>query len=213
MIVPSSNLRGRRAPRHWVASLLCVALVLVVVWAGWVSWQIHHVGESDEARPVDAIAVFGAAEYEGKPSPVLRARLEHTLQLYQRGIAPLIITLGGEDDMEHSEGGVGRDYLEAHGVPAKAIVPETSSANTEESVVRLAAIARERNLNTIVVVSDATHLFRIRQLCRAQGLTVYTSPRIAAGGLSRGEKLRRLGHEVLTYTLWKLHITPASDAG
>jgi uncharacterized SAM-binding protein YcdF (DUF218 family) len=68
-------------------------------------------------------------------------------------------------------------------------------------------------LNTIVVVSDATHLFRIRQLCRAQGLTVYTSPRIATGGLSRGEKLRRLGHEVLTYTLWKLHITPASDAG
>jgi uncharacterized SAM-binding protein YcdF (DUF218 family) len=178
-----------------------------------VSWQIHHVGAEDDARPADAIAVFGAAEYQGKPSPVLRARLEHTLQLYQRGIAPLIITLGGEDDMEHSEGGVGRDYLEAHGVPAKAIVPETLSGSTEESVTRLAAIAKERNLHTLVVVSDATHLFRIRELCQAQGLTVYTSPRTETRELSRGEKLKRLGHEVLTYTLWRLHVTSAADAG
>jgi uncharacterized SAM-binding protein YcdF (DUF218 family) len=193
--------------------LLLLLLLMAMLWAGWVSWQIHHVGAEDDARPADAIAVFGAAEYQGKPSPVLRARLEHTLQLYQRGIAPLIITLGGEDDMEHSEGGVGRDYLEAHGVPAKAIVPETLSGSTEESVTRLAAIAKERNLHTLVVVSDATHLFRIRELCQAQGLTVYTSPRTETRELSRGEKLKRLGHEVLTYTLWRLHVTSAADAG
>ncbi len=213
MIVPGNNMPRTRGAGHWVGKVLWLAILVLVLWAAWVSWEIHHVAEVDEARPADAIAVFGAAEYEGKPSPVFRARLEHTLQLYQRGIAPMIITLGGEDDMEHSEGGVGRDYLEAHGVPAKAIVPETLSASTEESVTRLAAIAREKNLRTLVVVSDATHLFRIRELCRAQGLTVYTSPRVAAAGLSRGEKLKRLGHEVLTYTLWKLHVTPAADAG
>jgi uncharacterized SAM-binding protein YcdF (DUF218 family) len=213
MIVPSSNLRPERSKSHWMGNLVWFLLLAALAWTLWVSWEIHHVGTEDDARPADAIAVFGAAEYHGKPSPVLRARLEHTLQLYQRGIAPLIITLGGEDDMEHSEGGVGRDYLEAHGVPSAAIVPETLSASTEESVVRLAAIAHERNLHSLVVVSDASHLFRIRELCRAQGLTVYTSPRISTGGLTRGEKLKRLGHEVLTYTLWKLHITPAADAG
>lgn len=213
MIAPSSNLRRERSKSHWVRNLLWLLLFIVIAWILWVSWEVHHVGTQDDARPADAIAVFGAAEYHGKPSPVLRARLEHTLQLYQRGIAPLIITLGGEDDMEHSEGGVGRDYLEAHGVPSTAIVPETLSASTEESVVRLATIARERNLHSLVVVSDATHLFRIRELCRAQGLTVYTSPRIASGGLSRSEKLKRLGHEVLLYTLWRLHVTPSADAG
>jgi uncharacterized SAM-binding protein YcdF (DUF218 family) len=213
MIVPSGNLRREHSKSHWLASLMWLLLFVALAWTLWVSWEIHHVGTEDDARTADAIAVFGAAEYHGKPSPVLRARLEHTLQLYQRGIAPLIITLGGEDDMEHSEGGVGRDYLEAHGVPAAAIIPETLSASTEESVVRLAAIARERKLYSLIVVSDATHLFRIRELCRAQGLTVYTSPRVSTGGLTRGERLKRLGHEVLLYTLWKLHITPSADAG
>ena len=85
-------------------------------------------------RPADAIAVFGAAEYDGRPSPVLRARLDHALDLYRRGLAPMIITLGGGDPTDlHSEGGVGHDYLLAHGVPEAAIIAETESDNTEQS--------------------------------------------------------------------------------
>lgn len=208
MIVPSSNLRrhpvGPR--RHWFGSFLSAVLVAMVVWSLWVSYQIWSVGHHDDAHPADAIAVFGAAEYHGHPSPVLRARLQHALDLYRKGIAPLIVTLGGADDMEHSEGGVGRSFLEAQGVPPNAIVAETLSDTTQESVQQLAAIARARNLHRIVVVSDATHLFRVAELCRAQGLEVYTSPRPAGKGIPKLGQFDRLLHEIASYTLWRLHI-------
>ena len=168
MIVPSSNLRSARSgsrgshPMRWLGRFVFSVLVVALAWSGWVCFNIHQVATHDEAQPADAIAVFGAAEYEGRPSPVLRARLEHTLELYQRGIAPLIITMGGADDMEHTEGGVGRSYLTSHGVPQTAVLAETLSGSTEESVVQLADMARSHNLQKIVVVSDATHLFRVR---------------------------------------------------
>jgi uncharacterized SAM-binding protein YcdF (DUF218 family) len=191
----------------WFGPLLLLVLFAAAAWTLWVCCNIWSVGRIDQAQKADAIAVFGAAEYEGHPSPVLRARLQHTLDLYQKGIAPLIITLGGEGDMEHSEGGVGRSFLTAHGVPADAVVAETLSDTTEESVAQLAAIASARHLARIVVVSDATHLFRVRELCRAQGLQVFTSPRPAGKGVGHLEQLSRILHEVLSYTLWKLHIT------
>ncbi len=208
MIVPSSNLR--RAPatsRHWLRNLFLLLLLGAFVWTVWVCCNIETVARHDDAQKADAIAVFGAAEYEGHPSPVLRARLQHTLELYQRGIAPLIITLGGADDMEHSEGGVGRRFLTDHGVPASAVVAETLSGSTEESVTQLAAIAASRNLKRIVVVSDATHLFRVRELCRAQHLDVFTSPRSPGKTTGVMDQLDRLLHEVVSYTLWRLHIT------
>jgi uncharacterized SAM-binding protein YcdF (DUF218 family) len=199
--------RTQPASRGWLRVLLLFAFVVVLGWTLWVCCNIEIVAHHDEAQPADAIAVFGAAEYEGHPSPVLRARLQHTLDLYQRGIAPLIITLGGADDMEHSEGGVGRQYLTEHGVPPSAIVAETLSGSTQESVDQLATIAGNKHLHRIVVVSDATHLFRIRELCRAQHLDVLTSPRSPGKGTGAMEQVDRLAHEVASYTLWRLHIT------
>jgi uncharacterized SAM-binding protein YcdF (DUF218 family) len=210
MIVPSSNLRSARrgASRFaWLRRLFLLVIVVALAWVGWVCFNIHEVATHDEAQSADAIAVFGAAEYEGKPSPVLRARLEHTLDLYQRGIAPLIITMGGADDMEHTEGGVGRSYLASHGVPQSAVLAETLSGSTEESVVQLADMARAHHLQKIVVVSDATHLFRVREMCRAQGLDVFTSPRQPGRPLGWSEQFSRMMHEVVSYTLWRLHIT------
>ncbi|HTW46844.1 MAG TPA: YdcF family protein [Acidobacteriaceae bacterium] len=190
---------------------LSVAGTLLVVAAAWVLWvdrQIRAYAVKDEARPADAIAVFGAAEYDGRPSPVLRARLDHALDLYQRGIAPLVITLGGgyAADAQHSEGGVGENYLLAHGVPEAAIIAETESDDTEESAERLAVIARANNLRSIVVVSDGTHLFRIHAICEHDGLQVYTSPRPVGRPISRTTRLERLAHEVLSYTAWKLRL-------
>jgi len=192
---------------HWLRNILLLLLACAIGWTAWVCGEIEWTAMHDEARPADAIAVFGAAEYEGRPSPVLRARLQHTLELYQRGIAPLIITLGGADDMEHSEGGVGRSFLTQHGVPASAVVAETLSGTTGESAAQLAAIARARGLRSIVVVSDASHLFRVQQMCREQGLVVYTSPRQAGKHIGAAEQADRLLHEVASYTLWRLHIT------
>jgi uncharacterized SAM-binding protein YcdF (DUF218 family) len=216
MIVPNANLRPARpgARRRVVVNrgrvLLWGAGVLVVAALGWVLWvneQIRFYAHRDEARPADAIAVFGAAEYDGRPSPVLRARLDHALELYRRGLAPLMITLGGGDAADrHSEGGVGHDYLLAHGVPEDAIIAETQSDNTEQSAERLAVIARANGLKNIVVVSDGTHLFRIHAICEHDGLAVYTSPRTAGRSVAREQRVHRLTHEIVSYTLWRLHM-------
>lgn len=217
MIVPRNNLRSVLAPVFGLSPgrrnrvLFNVAGVLIaggIVWVLWVNRQIQSYAQRDQARPADAIAVFGAAEYDGRPSPVLRARLDHALTLYERGIAPLIITMGGgyEADAQHSEGGVGEDYLLARGIPEAAIIAETESDNTEESAQRLAVITRANGLKSIVVVSDGTHLFRIHDICERDGLTVYTSPRPVGRGISRGERAERLIHEILSYTAWKVHL-------
>ncbi|HEY6446028.1 MAG TPA: YdcF family protein [Acidobacteriaceae bacterium] len=216
MIVPRNNLETvrrsvlpSRAPSRAVLLGITGALVAgAAAWILWVNGQIRYYAHRDEERPADAIAVFGAAEYDGRPSPVLRARLDHALDLYKRGLAPLVITLGGgyEADAHHSEGGVGENYLLAHGVPEAAIIAETESDNTEQSAQRLAVIARENNLRSIVVVSDGTHLFRIHALCEHDGLQVYTSPRPPGRNISWQERAERLGHEILSYTAWRLHV-------
>lgn len=175
-------------------------------WFGWLFLQVHRTASRDQAAPASAIAVFGAAEYNGRPSPVLTARLQHALDLYRRGLAPVIITLGGGSDPQYSEGDVGRDFLLTHGVPDAAIIPETTSTNTEESVERLAAIARENHLRTLLIVSDGTHLFRIERLCAAQGLHVLLSPRETGRSVSDAEIFYRYVHEMLGYTLWRLHL-------
>jgi uncharacterized SAM-binding protein YcdF (DUF218 family) len=105
-----------------------------------------------------------------------------------------------------TEGGVGRDYLLANGVPYEQIVAETESVDTEEQVRRLAVIAHERRLKSIVVVSDGTHLFRIRRLCEDAGLSVYTSPRERLGNIDDYDLALRYFHEMLSYTLIRLHI-------
>lgn len=195
-------LNSRRLLRRLLAAgLLCLAL-----WFLWVYGQIHFYATHDEARPADAIAVFGAAEYDGRPSPVLRARLDHALALYREKLAPLVITLGGGGDPNDSEGGVGHDYLLAHGVPENQIIAETHSTNTEESAARLAAIAHENHLNRILAVSDGTHLFRIRALSNSMGLTVFTSPRAVARPLGFWDATQRLLHEMFSYTLWRLKV-------
>lgn len=216
MIVPDTHLRraqgantpGQRLRRQILLSAAGILVVGSATWVIWLNRQIQYYAHHDEARPTNAIAVFGAAEYDGRPSPVLRARLEHGLALYRRGFAPLIITLGGgyAADGQHSEGGVGESFLIAQGVPERAIIAETESDDTEQSVERLAAIARENDLKTILVVSDGTHLFRIRALCEHDGLTVYTSPRAVRRSISWGDRMQRLVHEVLSYTAWRLHL-------
>jgi uncharacterized SAM-binding protein YcdF (DUF218 family) len=194
--------------RIW-RGLLVLLLLTAIAAAGWCRWvymQIESYADQDQAAPSDAIGVFGAAEYDGRPSPVYRARLDRAFQLYKRGIAPLIITLGGDGGDAYSEGGVGRQYLIGKGVPEQEIIAETQSRNTEESARRIAVIARTNGLRRLVIVSDGTHLFRIHEICAAEGLNVLTSPRPVVqveGGVS---DLDRILHETLSYTAWRLHV-------
>jgi uncharacterized SAM-binding protein YcdF (DUF218 family) len=184
-------------------------LAIAVLWTLYVIHEIDATAHQDQARPADAIAVFGAAEYRGRPSPVYHARLDHAVALYQRQIAPLIVTLGGGSDKDNgeTEGGVGRDYLLANGIPPADILAETHSFDTAQQVTRLAAIARQHHLAHIVVVSDPTHLFRIQALCRDAGLDVYTSPRPPLGNIDSIDLAQRYAHEIIAYTLLRLHLS------
>jgi uncharacterized SAM-binding protein YcdF (DUF218 family) len=209
-MMPAKAAHLNRKPltdRRVLRWLLLAGFVAILGWFLWVYGQIHYYASHDQARPADAIVVFGAAEYDGRPSPVLRARLDHALALYREHLAPLVITLGGGGGgPRDSEGGVGHDYLLAHGVPENQIIAETHSSNTEESAARLAAIARENHLNRILAVSDGTHLFRIRALSTSKGLTVSTSPRVEARPLGLWDSATRLMHEMISYTLWRLKV-------
>jgi uncharacterized SAM-binding protein YcdF (DUF218 family) len=207
--IPSSPTRRRESTGRLVLRrLLGLVLLVALGWFCWLYFEINAVARQDEARTADAIAVFGAAEYAGRPSPVLHARLDHAVELYREQIAPVVVTLGGGSnrDSGKTEGGVGRDYLLANGVPYDRIIAETDSFDTEQQVSRLAEIAREKHLNSIVVVSDGTHLFRIRKLCEDAGLIVYTSPRPALGHIDGYDMGLRYFHEMLSYTLLRLHL-------
>ena len=115
-----------------VLTALVVAAVLAIT-----AFQVAHTASLEEIHAADAIIVFGAAEYSGRPSPVLRARLDHALDLFHRAMAPIIITTGGAaGDPSFSEGGVGRDYLMRHGVPERSLIAETQGRDTSESAVR-----------------------------------------------------------------------------
>ena len=201
---------ARTKRRKWilraVVLLLLVLMVGVVGWCHWVYEEIEVYAHQDQAAPADAIGVLGAAEYDGRPSPVFRARLDHALELYHRGIAPLIITLGGNGGDQFNEGSVGAEYLIGKGVPEADIIAETESRNTEESARRIAVIARVNGLRRLVVVSDDTHMFRIHAICAAEGLNVLTSPRRRPAVADKTLEAERIAHEILGYTLWRMHL-------
>ncbi len=162
----------------------------------------------DEVRRADAIVVFGAAEYVGRPSPVYRARLDHAYTLFERGMAPLIITTGGAGkDPKFSEGQVGRDYLSKLGVPDVNLIAETQAGDTDQSARRVAVILEANELKSALLVSDAYHLYRAKRMMEREGITVYISPRpgsIPKTPLGRWTAALR---EAVSYTLYRLHMT------
>ena len=155
----------------FLASLACA-------WTEWFLYAaIRRQAGDDEARPAGAIVVFGAAEYNGAPSPVFKARLDHALELEDRRLAPAIITTGGSGGDPHfTEGGVARDYLIQQGVAEDKIFTETRSDTTYESVKAVAQILKQRQARTCIAVSDGFHLYRVKLMFRAVGITAYGSP-------------------------------------
>jgi len=162
-----------------------------------------------EVHPADAIVVFGAAEYSGHPSPVLRARLDHALELFHRGVAPVIITTGGAAaDPKFSEGGVGHDYLMHHGVPERSLIAETQGRDTAESAVRVGVIMRANGLHSCIAVSDAYHVFRIRKLLQRERVgPVYVAPRPDSRPHDFVQRSVAVLRESSSYMLWLLGIT------
>jgi uncharacterized SAM-binding protein YcdF (DUF218 family) len=194
---------GRTSSRwmFWTA-FLTIALVLAVFAS--IPLSILRDAGKQELHHADAIVVFGAAQYDGRPSPVFRARLDHAYNLFREGLAPVVITTGGAAaDPNFSEGGVGHDYLMRKGVPELALIAETQASDTAESANRVAVIMRANHMTSCIAVSDAYHVFRIRMLLAHQGLHVFLAPRPDSRPKSALQRGIALMKESLSYLLWR----------
>ncbi len=199
----------RHRPVRWWHLLLFLVSVVAIGFVANTASEIVRASSLQEITPADAIVVFGAAEYSGRPSPVLKARLDHALDLFHRGVAPVVITTGGAaSDPTFSEGGVGKDYLMRHGVPERSLIAETQGRDTSESAARVAVIMHANGLHSCVAVSDAYHVFRIRKLLERENIDpVYVAPRPDSRPRTSVQRLTAVMRETTSYLLWKLGIT------
>ena len=160
----------------------------------YTSAQIMREAGVDEEHPVDAIVVY-------------RARLDHAYDLFERGLAPVIITTGGAGNDPHfSEGQVGRDYLESRGVPDGNLIAETQGGDTDQSAQRVAVILRANDMRRCLLVSDAYHMFRAKQMMAAQGITAYVSPRPGSIPKTSVGRFVAALRESFSYLLYRAHV-------
>lgn len=163
--------------RTWVRILAGVFLVLFVLWLGTIA-LILLAGRSPKVQKADAILVLGAAQYNGRPSPVFRARLDHAIQLYRQDYAPYLIMTGGVGVGDTlSEGEVGRRYALQSGVTPDAILVERAGVTSYESIEAAAALMRQHNLHSALLVSDPYHMLRLQLLARRAGIKPLRAPR------------------------------------
>jgi uncharacterized SAM-binding protein YcdF (DUF218 family) len=163
--------------RRDLKRLGAVALVGALIVSAYATFRIWNQGERDERRPADAIVVMGAAEYDGRPSPVFRARLDHAVALYREGVAPVLVVTGGKATGDRTtEAAVAREFAIAQGVPAKSILMEDQGRTTLESLRTVGQLLRERGARDVVFVSDRTHMLRVLRMARDQGLASFGSP-------------------------------------
>jgi uncharacterized SAM-binding protein YcdF (DUF218 family) len=156
--------------------LRVIVLLVVIAWLTSVA-AVMFFERRDDARRADAIVVLGAAQYDGRPSPVLRARLDHAVSLWEHHLAPRLILTGGMGDGDTtSEAAVGRRYAMKHGVPDSAILMETRGRTTTESIQRVAAMMDSLRARQVILVSDPFHMFRLWILARRFSLIPHTSP-------------------------------------
>ena len=164
--------------KRTVWNVVVAALSAAMLATAWIAIRVERQAAREEAQPADVIVVLGAAEYRGRPSPVLKARLDHALDLYRKGLAPRMMTTGGAGgDPVFTEGDVGRDYLTSQGVPPEAIVVEREGGSTVASTALAGEIMRRMRMQSAIVVSDGYHIYRVKKMLEGRGLTVYGSPR------------------------------------
>lgn len=178
--------------------LVTFALVALVVYLGVTFVQVYLASRRDEARPAEAIVVFGAAQYNGRPSPVLRARLDHAADLYQRKLASIIVVTGGQAaGDETSEATASADYLATRkGIGQAAILREKDGRNSWQSLASAANELRKRGKTKVVLVSDPFHSARIAAMAEELGLDAAVSP-TRSSPITGQRELRHLGRETV----------------
>jgi uncharacterized SAM-binding protein YcdF (DUF218 family) len=189
---------SRRGGLRDVVALLVIAALGSGAMLSYTVVEIVRQGARDEVRPADAIVVLGAAQYNGVPSAVFAARLQHAVELYHDGIARVLVVTGGKQPGDRfTEAATARRYAIDHGVPAEAILGETSGRNTLESIEAVAAILRTQHLSSAVFVSDRTHMLRVLRMATDQGIVAWGSPTPSSPtDLDDGRRAWAIVHEV-----------------
>lgn len=157
-----------------LAGAACLGIALA---AGYTTYRVWAQGQRDEERPADAIVVMGAAQYDGRPSPVFASRLDHGVALYLAGVAPRLVVTGGKAVGDRAtEAAVGRAFAIEHGVPPEAIVVEDQSRTTLESIRAVAGLLKADDAVTAIFVSDRPHMLRVLRMAADAGITAWGSP-------------------------------------
>ena len=157
--------------------LILGVVVAALALTAWATFRIWDVGNRDDGRSADAIVVLGAAQYNGRPSPVLKARLDHAIELFAAGRAPFFVVTGGKAQGDRTtEAASAKAYALAKGVPARAILVEDQGRTTLESLRGVATLLRDDGLTTALFVSDRTHMLRVLRIARDVGVAGYGSP-------------------------------------
>ncbi|HET7701762.1 MAG TPA: YdcF family protein [Candidatus Limnocylindrales bacterium] len=157
--------------------LVLVAFALAMVAGAWTTWRIWDTGNRDERPAADAIVVLGAAQYDGRPSMILRSRLDHAIALFEAGVAPYFVVTGGKAEGDRTtEAASARTYALSRGVPADAILVEDQGRTTRESLRGVAVVLRQHELSEAVFVSDRTHMLRVLRIAADEGIVAYGSP-------------------------------------
>lgn len=190
-----------------IRDLLLLALAAALglgVLATYATFRIWQQGARDDVRPAGAIVVLGAAQFNGRPSPVFQARLDHAVALFLQGTAPLLVMTGGKTEGDRTtEAAAARTYALAHGVPDRAILVEDQGRTTLESLRAVAAILQTQGIHDAVFVSDPTHMLRVVTIAEDLGISAWGSPtptsRIEA---DEGRKIDATIHELGALALY-----------
>jgi uncharacterized SAM-binding protein YcdF (DUF218 family) len=201
-------------PLRWAArtgaALVLLAVLLLLVTATRVWWTARQ----DDRRPSDAIVVLGASQFDGRPSSVFTARLDHASELWEDGVAPRVITVGGNQVGDRfTEAEAGRNWLADHGVPAERVVAVGTGTDTLSSIRAVADTMKEQGWTTAVIVTDPWHSLRTRTIARSQDIDAVTSPtRQGPAVRTRETEVRYIARETLAY-LYFLVFRRSADAG
>jgi uncharacterized SAM-binding protein YcdF (DUF218 family) len=159
------------------ARLIIAGLIAGIAIGGYAAYRIWEQGNRDEREPADAIVVMGAAQYDGRPSPVFAARLDHAIDLFHDGVAPRLIVTGGKREGDRTtEAASAKRYAIEHGVPEEAILSEDASRTTLQSIRRVAALMRGEGMGSAVFVSDPSHMLRVLRMASDEGISGFGSP-------------------------------------
>jgi uncharacterized SAM-binding protein YcdF (DUF218 family) len=201
--------------RRWLARGAVAVVVVIAVLVGGTAFRIWQYGRIDDRGHADVILVLGAAQYDGDPSSILRARLDHAKTLYDEGVASEIVTVGGRRPLDrYTEAQAGQMYLREQGVPDDRIVEVNTGNDTLTSLQAAAGVLRQHGWGSAVLVSDPWHMFRARTMAQDSGIDAWTSPTHSGPAVqTRTTQLRYIARETAALLYYRLTRAPADDVG